>query len=150
MRSLAYVVGLTAIWVMLWGSASPANVLSGLAAPHQVQGGNERTLELLHGGEQLGFSLRGRSVQPSRQFKTVFSREPLAIDELVEDGRPGRTSAWYLQAMGSEEVATRFDDRRVRSLAGCILGRAEPRHVNVSVMVRAEMHGWKKSNGRTE
>jgi multicomponent Na+:H+ antiporter subunit E len=34
MRSLAYVVGLTAIWVMLWGSASPANVLSGLAVSY--------------------------------------------------------------------------------------------------------------------
>lgn len=31
MRSVTYVLGLAAIWVMLWGSASPANVLSGLA-----------------------------------------------------------------------------------------------------------------------
>lgn len=31
MRSLAYVGTLAAIWVLLWGSASPANVLSGLA-----------------------------------------------------------------------------------------------------------------------
>jgi multicomponent Na+:H+ antiporter subunit E len=30
-RSVAYVVTLAAIWVLLWGSASPANVLSGLA-----------------------------------------------------------------------------------------------------------------------
>jgi multicomponent Na+:H+ antiporter subunit E len=30
-RSLGYVVALAAIWVLLWGSASPANVLSGLA-----------------------------------------------------------------------------------------------------------------------
>jgi multicomponent Na+:H+ antiporter subunit E len=32
MRSLGYVLGLAFIWVLLWGSASPANVLSGLAA----------------------------------------------------------------------------------------------------------------------
>jgi multicomponent Na+:H+ antiporter subunit E len=31
MRSLGYVVALALIWVLLWGSASPANVLSGLA-----------------------------------------------------------------------------------------------------------------------
>ena len=31
MRSFGYVVGLAAIWVLLWGSASAANVLSGLA-----------------------------------------------------------------------------------------------------------------------
>lgn len=31
MRSLSYVVALTVIWVLLWGSASAANVLSGLA-----------------------------------------------------------------------------------------------------------------------
>jgi multicomponent Na+:H+ antiporter subunit E len=31
MRSLGYIVALAAIWVLLWGSASPANVLSGLA-----------------------------------------------------------------------------------------------------------------------
>ena len=31
MRWLVYVVGLAAIWVLLWGSASAANVLSGLA-----------------------------------------------------------------------------------------------------------------------
>jgi multicomponent Na+:H+ antiporter subunit E len=30
MRSLGYVVALAVIWVLLWGSASPANVLSGL------------------------------------------------------------------------------------------------------------------------
>jgi len=29
--SISYVVGLAAIWVLLWGSASPANVLGGLA-----------------------------------------------------------------------------------------------------------------------
>jgi multicomponent Na+:H+ antiporter subunit E len=31
MRSLGYVVALAVIWVLLWGSASPANVASGLA-----------------------------------------------------------------------------------------------------------------------
>jgi multicomponent Na+:H+ antiporter subunit E len=31
MSSLGYVIGLAAIWVLLWGSASAANVLSGLA-----------------------------------------------------------------------------------------------------------------------
>ncbi len=31
MRSLGYIVALATIWVLLWGSASPANVLSGLA-----------------------------------------------------------------------------------------------------------------------
>ena len=31
MRAVAFAVGLAAIWVLLWGSASPANVLSGLA-----------------------------------------------------------------------------------------------------------------------
>lgn len=31
MRTLTYVLALAAIWVLLWGSASPANVLSGLA-----------------------------------------------------------------------------------------------------------------------
>jgi multicomponent Na+:H+ antiporter subunit E len=31
MRSFGYIVGLAAIWVLLWGSASPANVLSGIA-----------------------------------------------------------------------------------------------------------------------
>ena len=31
MTSLGSVLGLAAIWVLLWGSASPANVLSGLA-----------------------------------------------------------------------------------------------------------------------
>ena len=31
MRSWGYAVALAAIWVLLWGSASPANVLSGLA-----------------------------------------------------------------------------------------------------------------------
>jgi multicomponent Na+:H+ antiporter subunit E len=31
MRSLTYVAALAIIWVLLWGSASPANVLSGLA-----------------------------------------------------------------------------------------------------------------------
>ena len=31
MRSFGYVIGLAAIWVLLWGSASPANVLSGIA-----------------------------------------------------------------------------------------------------------------------
>lgn len=31
MRALSLVLGLTAIWVMLWGSASPANVLGGIA-----------------------------------------------------------------------------------------------------------------------
>lgn len=31
MRSFGYVLGLAVIWVLLWGSASPANVLSGLA-----------------------------------------------------------------------------------------------------------------------
>ena len=30
MRSLAYIVALAVIWVLLWGTASPANVLSGL------------------------------------------------------------------------------------------------------------------------
>jgi multicomponent Na+:H+ antiporter subunit E len=30
MRSIGYVVGLAVIWVLLWGSASPANVLSGV------------------------------------------------------------------------------------------------------------------------
>jgi multicomponent Na+:H+ antiporter subunit E len=30
MRTLGYVVALAVIWVLLWGSASPANVLSGL------------------------------------------------------------------------------------------------------------------------
>jgi multicomponent Na+:H+ antiporter subunit E len=30
MRSLGYVLGAAAIWVLLWGTASPANVLSGL------------------------------------------------------------------------------------------------------------------------
>ncbi len=30
MRSLGYIVALAAIWVLLWGTASPANVLSGL------------------------------------------------------------------------------------------------------------------------
>jgi multicomponent Na+:H+ antiporter subunit E len=30
MRSVATVVAITAIWVLLWGTASPANVLSGL------------------------------------------------------------------------------------------------------------------------
>ena len=31
MRSLIYTIGLATIWVLLWGSASPANILSGLA-----------------------------------------------------------------------------------------------------------------------
>lgn len=31
MRSIGYVLALAMIWVLLWGSASPANVLSGLA-----------------------------------------------------------------------------------------------------------------------
>lgn len=31
MTVLGYVLGLAAVWVMLWGSPSPANVLSGLA-----------------------------------------------------------------------------------------------------------------------
>lgn len=31
MRSFGYVLSLAVIWVLLWGSASPANVLSGLA-----------------------------------------------------------------------------------------------------------------------
>jgi|SRR5829696_4304964 len=31
MRSIPSVIGLTAVWVMLWGTASPANVISGLA-----------------------------------------------------------------------------------------------------------------------
>jgi multicomponent Na+:H+ antiporter subunit E len=31
MRSLGWAVALAAIWVLMWGSASPANVLSGLA-----------------------------------------------------------------------------------------------------------------------
>ena len=31
MRTLIYTIGLATIWVLLWGSASPANVLSGLA-----------------------------------------------------------------------------------------------------------------------
>jgi multicomponent Na+:H+ antiporter subunit E len=31
MRSLGYVLALAVIWVLLWGSASPANVASGLA-----------------------------------------------------------------------------------------------------------------------
>jgi multicomponent Na+:H+ antiporter subunit E len=31
MKSITYVLGLAVIWVMLWGSASAANVLSGLA-----------------------------------------------------------------------------------------------------------------------
>lgn len=31
MRSIGYVVALALIWVLLWGSASPANVLSGVA-----------------------------------------------------------------------------------------------------------------------
>lgn len=31
MRSIGYVLALAALWVMLWGSASAANVLSGLA-----------------------------------------------------------------------------------------------------------------------
>jgi multicomponent Na+:H+ antiporter subunit E len=31
MRSWMYAIGLATIWVLLWGSASPANVLSGLA-----------------------------------------------------------------------------------------------------------------------
>ena len=31
MRPVGYVVGLALIWVLLWGSASPANILSGLA-----------------------------------------------------------------------------------------------------------------------
>ncbi len=31
MRSWTYAIGLATIWVLLWGSASPANVVSGLA-----------------------------------------------------------------------------------------------------------------------
>lgn len=31
MRTISYAVGLAMVWVLLWGSASPANVLSGLA-----------------------------------------------------------------------------------------------------------------------
>ena len=34
MRSLTYVIGLTVIWVMLWGTASPANIISGLAVSY--------------------------------------------------------------------------------------------------------------------
>jgi len=34
MRSLTYVVGLTLIWVMLWGTPSPANIVSGLAVSY--------------------------------------------------------------------------------------------------------------------
>ena len=30
MRTVIYTIGLAAIWVLLWGSASPANVISGL------------------------------------------------------------------------------------------------------------------------
>ena len=37
MRALGTVVGLAVIWVLLWGTASPANVLSGLADRHPAR-----------------------------------------------------------------------------------------------------------------
>ena len=42
-RSWGYVVALAVIWVLLWGSASPANVLSGLADRRRPRAARART-----------------------------------------------------------------------------------------------------------